>query len=261
MLLALGACARPSYDLKASARVAARGRPLRWQLVSVLRHPSDSYTEGLVFDGDRLFESAGWAGESRLLELDPQTGQTIREIHWPSRIGTGSPVPYAEGLAVADGRLVQLSWKNQLALTWDVRSLVRGADLAYRGDGWGLCFDGREFLRSDGTATLHRHEPQSFEENPASVTVQALDGVGNVNELECVADNLYANVWRTPFVVRVDVNTGELTGVLDFSALIADAAASGKESVLNGIAYRPSTQEMYVTGKRWAKMYVIKVVD
>lgn len=257
---AASACASPSYlPPSATPALGSHDQILAWHLVRTLGHSAGSYTEGLVFAGERLFESVGWVGQSRLLELQPETGAVLHEVRWPSTIGSVPTPPYAEGLADEDGRLVELSWKNQVALTWNEQSFARGPDLGYAGEGWGLCFDGKGFWRSDGSANLRRHARGSFAERDGIPVSLGGESLGGLNELECVGDWVFANVWRTPFAVRIEASTGQVTGVLDFSRLIEAANATGRESVLNGIAYRSSTKEFYITGKRWPHIYVVKL--
>jgi glutamine cyclotransferase len=228
-----------------------------WRQVRATGHATDSFTQGLVFVGPRLYESVGLVGQSRLLELDPATGATLRAVRWPSSVGTDHS-PFAEGLAYAGGRLIQLSWQSQIALTWS-EDFTRGPDLPYRGEGWGLCFDGSHLWRSDGSSALVRHRVTDFGEE-ARITVRVdREPVTDLNELECIEGSIYANVWHTPYVVRIDPGTGQVTGVLDLSPLVAAADARGWDAVLNGIAWDPARRQLYVTGKLWPRMYVIAV--
>ena len=253
--VALGLACRPFYHHGLLPRA---GPVIGWTLVRTIAHDSSSFTQGLVFDGGHLYESAGGERTSRLLKIDATSGHIVDERRWPLAIeGTTQP-PFAEGLALAGDRLIQRSWKNGRALTWS-RELARGPDLRYRGEGWGLCFDGTGFWRSDGSARLHRHAGSTFaEERTLTVTANGAD-VGSLNELECIGDHVYANVWQTPYVVIIRARDGVVTGVLDFTRLVDDVAACGRESVLNGIAWDAARGELYVTGKRWAKTYVVKL--
>lgn len=139
-------------------------------------------------------------------------------------------------------------------------TLARERDFAYDGEGWGLCSDGKVFWRSDGSDELLRHTLTDFAPvgDPLKVRL-GTEPVEALNELECIGDDVFANVWQTPFVVRIDSRTGQVTGVLDLQPLVEDAKTSGKESVLNGLAWNAHTHRLYVTGKMWSKMYVIEV--
>jgi glutamine cyclotransferase len=228
-----------------------------WRQVRAIGHATDSFTQGLVFVGPRLYESVGLVGQSRLLELDPATGATLRTVHWPPSVGRDHS-PFAEGLAYAGGRLIQLSWQSQIALTWS-EDFTRGPNLPYRGEGWGLCFDGTNLWRSDGSSALIRHRVADFaEESRVTVRVDH-EPVTDLNELECFEGSIYANVWHTPYVVRIDPATGQVTGVLDLSPLVTAADAQGWDAVLNGIAWDPTHRHLYVTGKLWPHIYVLTV--
>ena len=256
VVLAAGLACRPFYHHGLLPRA---GPVIGWTLVRTIAHDSSSFTQGLVFaDDGYLYESAGGERTSRLVKVDPASGKLVAERRWPRAIQGTTQVPFAEGLALAGDRFVQLSWKNGRALTWS-RELVRGPDLRYRGEGWGLCFDGRGFWRSDGTAKLRRHATATFAEERTLIVRANGEEVGSLNELECVGDHVYANVWQTPYVVIIRARDGVVAGVLDFTRLVDDVAASGRGSVLNGIAWDPARGELYVTGKRWSKMYVVRL--
>ncbi len=267
LLLLLGASGvvpscRAAYPVTAESSVLSASGPfLPWHRVAVVDHDPGAFTEGLAFVGDRLFESDGLAGSSRISEISPATGALVRTVRWPDRLRPGGSAPFAEGLAAVGGRLLQLSWKDQTALTWDSTTLARGPDLSYAGEGWGLCHDGTALWRSDGTATIWRHDPSTLAPSGPALSVHMSAGaaVEKLNELECFKGHIYANVWQTTYVVRIDPSTGLVDGVLDFSSLVGESGASGSEDVLNGLAYRASTDAVYVTGKRWHRMFVIHI--
>lgn len=249
----LASACRPYYNAGYIPRV----QPvLAWKQARVIHHDSSSFTQGFAFADGHLYESAGGPGVSRILKIDAATGYTRLERRWPL------PSPFAEGLAIDGDTIVQLTWKGERALTWQRRNLQRGRDLAYQGDGWGLCFDGTGYWRSDGTHRLRRHTRDAFSEEPArtlDVATTAGHRVMYLNELECVGEHVLANVWQTAYVVVIRARDGAIVGALDFTALVDDADASGRESVLNGLAWDPDRRELYVTGKRWAKTYVVTI--
>ena len=252
LALSLVAC-RPVYDGVASTRL-ANAPAIGWRLVDTLPHDTASFTEGLVFDRGVLYESSGGAGTSALMKIDAATGRTMirRDLPRPNDL-------FAEGLALTGETLVQLTWKNGVALTWKASDLSPGGRFTYAGEGWGLCTDERGFWRSDGSATLHRHAPDDFHELVAESVRVSIDGhpIGNLNELECVSGDVYANVWQTPYVVVFRPATAETIGVLDFSKLVRREGASGPDSVLNGIAW--DGQRFYVTGKNWGHIYIVEL--
>lgn len=248
--VATTAC-RPYYNAGFIPRVE---RVFRWTWLRTIHHDSSSFTQGLGYADGYLFESAGGPGVSRILKIDATTGSTRLERPWPLRS------PFAEGLAIDGDTIVQLSWKNGRALTWSRGNLQRGRDIAYDGDGWGLCFDGSGYWRSDGTSRLRRHTRDTFlEESGLEVVTAHGERVTYLNELECIGEHVLANVWQTPYVVVIRARDGIVVGALDFTPLVDNADASGRESVLNGLAWDPARRELYVTGKRWNKTYVVEL--
>jgi glutaminyl-peptide cyclotransferase len=256
------ACVKPPYYARSRSEQLGHlrepGLLLRWKLVRTIPHSTSAYTEGLTLIDGRLFESVGGYGSSRMRELDPESGDVIRDVRDPHEVD-GQRF-YGEGVSgSASDTLVQLSWKAGRAIVWSKDLAVRKT-YKYEGEGWGLCFDGVNYIRSDGSAALHFHAAAGFVEDTQLRRTVRIGGqeLRNLNELECVLTDVWANVWQTPFVVRVD-QSGDVTGVLDFEPLVKDASASGEESVLNGIAYDAKTRRFFVTGKNWSKIYIVQV--
>jgi glutamine cyclotransferase len=256
----VAACVAPNYDCPATPQactgLSTSAHYLPWRLSATVSHDRFSFTEGLVFVNGRLFESSGRS--SRLLEVSPSSGAVLRNRWWP----TGCDQPsFGEGLASDGSRLVQLSWQTKEAWTWDVRTLARGERLSYATEGWGLAFDGTSYLRSDGSSTIYRHAPASFEVIGSFEVSLGGAPIDHLNELEWIDGLLYANVLYTPYVVRIAPTTGAVTGVLDFSTLVSRENAHGAESVLNGLAWNSTTKRLYVTGKNWKHYYVVTIGD
>ncbi|MEZ4596019.1 MAG: glutaminyl-peptide cyclotransferase [Chloroflexota bacterium] len=167
---------------------------------------------------------------------------------------------YGEGLALADGRLIQLTWKDGVALAWDPDTFELLGSHPYAGEGWGLCSDGSRLVMSDGSDTLTFRDPATFEATDrVSVTVMG-EPLLKIDELECVDGEVWANVWETPYIVRIDPSSGVVTGALDLTGLAdPDPSASDPGAVLNGIAYDASSDTFLVTGKLWPTMYELSV--
>lgn len=255
-ITAVLAC-RPYYN---SGLIPAVQPVIGWSKLRSIPHDTSSFTQGLVFADGYLYESAGGERASRILKIDARSGQIVAERRWPIAIAGSTVTPFAEGLAIDGDTLVQLSWNNERALTWSRNDLRRGLDLAYRGDGWGLCFDGAGYWRSDGSARLHRHAATfAIDHTRALHVTSAGEDVRELNELECIGDHVFANVWRTPYVVIIRARDGVVVGVLDFTLLVREVDASGRESVLNGLAWDPQRAELYVTGKRWSTVFVVRI--
>lgn len=227
---------------------------LSWQVVGSIPHDADAWTEGLVIDGlGRLFESTGIVGHTSVREVDRATGEVLRLAEPPDPV-------YGEGLALADGRLIQLTWKDGVALAWDPDTFELLGSHPYAGEGWGLCSDGSRLVMSDGSDTLTFRDPATFEATDrVSVTVMG-EPLLKINELECVDGEVWANVWETPYIVRIDPSSGVVTGALDLTGLAdPDPSASDPGAVLNGIAYDASSDTFLVTGKLWPTMYELSV--
>ena len=204
-------------------------------VVSVYPHDPEAFTQGLLFEDGRMYESTGMYEASTLREVDYRTGRVLRQIVLAdTEVGRDMRF-FAEGLALVDdgqgsSRLIQLTWEDQMAFAWDTETFHETAEpveqYRYKGEGWGLCYDGDRLAMSNGTSVLNFHSPEGFAMVGESVTV-TLDGnpVGLLNELECVGDDIWANVWLTDLIVRIDARTGEVTGVVDASPLTASLGA------------------------------------
>lgn len=227
---------------------------LSWQLVGSFPHGPEAWTQGLLIDDQgRLFESTGIVDRTSIRELDRTTGEVLRSARPPERV-------YGEGLATAGGRLIQLTWKDEVALAWDPDTFEVVGSHAYEGEGWGLCSDGTRLVMSDGSATLTFRDPATFEATGSVEVTSAGLPVVKLNELECRGSEVWANVWETRSIVRIDAATGSVTGVLDLTGLAdPDPSATDRGAVLNGIAYDPTTDTWLVTGKLWPTMYELRI--
>jgi glutamine cyclotransferase len=243
--------AGPAAPASAAAPEGAVER-LRVKVLSVRPHDPTAYTQGLVWDHGTLYESAGLYGSSSLRQVDPRTGEVLRRLDVP-------PGFFAEGLAVVGERLIQLTWKEGVAFVYDRRKLERSGEHHYQGEGWGLCDDGRHLVMSDGSDRLSFRDRQTFE-LIGGVDVR-LDGrpARQLNELECVGGAVYANVWMTDEILRIDPETGRVTAVIDAGGLLS-AAERANADVLNGIAYDPVQKTFLLTGKLWPKLFEVTFV-
>jgi glutamine cyclotransferase len=220
----------------------------------MMPHDPGAWIEGLLIDSQgRLFESTGIVGETTLRELDRSTGEVLRSTTPPNDV-------YGEGLAMAGDRLLQLTWRDGVALAWDPDTFELLGSVPYSGEGWGLCSDGTRLVMSDGSATITFRDPETFEPTGSVEVTAAGEPVRKLNELECVDGQVWSNVWETPYIVRIDPATGVVTGVLDMTGLaVPDPSASDPGAVLNGIAYDPERGTFLLTGKLWPTMYEVRV--
>lgn len=233
---------------------AARAAPerLRVEVVRSFFHDSQAFTQGLVFHAGKLYESTGLVGQSSLRRVDLATGAVEAEVAL-------APPLFGEGLAAADGRLVQLTWTSGRALLWSVPGLAPAGERRYTGEGWGLCFDGRQFVMSDGSDRLVRRDARTFEPIGAIAVRDAHGPVARLNELECVGDAIYANVWQTSRIARIDARTGDVTAWIDAAGLLTPDEQR-RADVLNGIAYVPSSGHFVLTGKLWPRAFEVRFV-
>ena len=245
-LLAGGATGVPATEQRLTAE------RLRVQVLQTYPHDPGAFTQGLVLTGGRLFESTGLEGRSSLREVEVATGRVLRRLDVPSPV-------FAEGLALVGTRLFQITWKHETVYTYDRDTFKKGPSFPYAGEGWGLCHDGRDLVMSDGSARLTFRGPETFRQ-VREVTVRD-EGrpVEQLNELECVGPYVYANIWMTDRIVRVDPKSGVVTATIDASGLLNPAERFGTD-VLNGIAYDPSSDTFLVTGKLWPKLFRVKFV-
>lgn len=230
-------------------------------VVKTLPHDTKSFTQGLeVLSPDLMVESAGGYGTSGVRIVKISTGEVVRSADLPAD-------QFAEGLTVVGTNVVQLTWKENVAHVWKVDDLTKASEpLTYNNEGWGLCNDKTRNLlwRSDGSDTLTAQDPKTFaRKSTVSVTLQGKK-VERINELECVDGYVWANVWKTNVIIKIDPKTGYVLGSLDLSDLVKDAAPKApgpfnSDQVLNGIAYDEASKTFYVTGKQWPTMYQIKI--
>jgi glutamine cyclotransferase len=226
---------------------------LRVKVVRSFPHDPGAFTQGLVFHAGWLYESTGLSGRSSLRRVDPASGRVEAQVPLPAPL-------FGEGLAETDGRLVQLTWTDGRAFVWNADSLTLEGEWTYAGQGWGLCSTGSDLLMSDGSDRLARRDPRTFAV-VGSVSVRSPAGpVYRLNELECVGETVYANIWQTSRIARIDARTGHVTAWIDAAGLLTEDEASAAD-VLNGIAYLPSSGRFVVTGKLWPRAFEVEFVS
>ena len=223
-------------------------------VVRELSHDPTAFTQGLEISDGRLYESTGSPGDrsSSIRELDRATGEVLR-LRMIDDV-------FAEGLTFVDGLLYQITWQDGVAFVRDPQDFSVERRFAYAGEGWGLCYNGRVLVMSDGSAELHFRDPVTFERVGEPVTV-TLDGeaLRLLNELECIGDSVYANVWHSDQIVRIDTATGRVTAVADASD-IGLPRPSHPDAVLNGIAWDPVADTFLIAGKDWPATYEVRFV-
>lgn len=238
-----------------AATPAGKAKVLRLKPVIVKRIPHDkeAFTQGLLLHEGVLYESTGLYGKSSLRRVDPTTGDVIQDL-------TVDPKIFAEGLALVDDKLIQITWKEKIALVYDAKSLEQVQQYAYEGEGWGLCHGGNHLYMSDGTHVLTVRDPKTFEVlSTVPVLVEGKPLV-YLNELEYVDGSLYANIWQQDVIAKIDPTTGNVEAFVIATDLLTKEERR-QADVLNGIAYDPATKHFLITGKNWPAMFEVTFAE
>lgn len=238
----------------AGAAVPESAAPVHhYRVIASYPHDSKAFTQGLLYADGVLYEGTGLRGRSSVRRVELSTGRVLASKALPENL-------FGEGLALLGDRLVQLTWRARTGIVYDKATLRQRGTFGYSSQGWGLARDGKRLIMSDGTATLRYLDPKSFAVT-GSVTVR--DGgrpVIRLNELELVEGRLLANVWHTDRIAVIEPHTGRVTAWIDMAGLLKPEDRTGWVDVLNGIAYDPEQDRLFVTGKLWPKVFQIEIV-
>jgi len=223
-----------------------------YRVVNVYPHDPGAFTQGLVFEAGQLYESTGLLGRSSLRRVALETGRVLQQHN----LGAAY---FGEGLALFRGRLFQLTWQNGTGFVYDAQTFELLRTWQYATEGWGLTHDGEHLIMSDGSATLRFLDPDTLD---VRRSLQVNDGerlVDMLNELEYVDGEIFANIWLTDWVARIDPVTGHVVGWVDLSGLLTPEERAAAD-VLNGIAYDAAGRRLFVTGKLWPKLFEIALI-
>jgi glutamine cyclotransferase len=246
LVAALAACAASTPQANDSVP------QLRVQVLATLPHDTSAFTEGLELDDGTLYEGTGLIGASEVRAGPPGAAPTVRAT-------LPSPL-FGEGITVVGSRLWQLTWQNGIAIERDAHTLAELRQVGYQGEGWGLCHQQDRLVMSNGSAQLTFRDPASFAVLGTVTVHSGSQTFDQLNELECVGDTVYANVWQTDTILRIDPVTGDVTGRIEAAGLLTDAQRQYTD-VLNGIAAIPGTDEFWITGKLWPELFRVKFVE
>ncbi len=254
MLIALGVFAPITHAAFPVAQVPPGVDLFVPEILSVRPHDPNAFTQGLLLHDGLLYESTGRYGESTLREVDPETGEVLRQHELV-------PSLFAEGLALVDDRLIQITWQERSALVYDLDTFRFEQSFSYRGEGWGLCYDGESLYMSDGSDVITVRDPENFRVLDTLNVTFGDQPLVQINELECVDDSIYANVWQTDFIVRIDKWSGVVDGLIDLRGLLApEDRPADPGGVLNGIAYDPESETFLITGKLWSQLFEVRFI-
>ena len=223
-----------------------------YHIVHTFPHDPDAFTQGLIFVDGQLYESDGRFGKSVLRMDDLETGRSLQEVHL-------DPKYFGEGLTNWGSTLIQLTWQSHTAFVYDRFSFRLLKTMQYPWEGWGLTQDGKSLILSDGSADLHFLDPATMRELRHITVRDKGHAVDQLNELEYLHGEIYANVWHTDRIARISPATGKVLGWIDLSGLLPQGSVTDPEAVLNGIAWDPEHNRLYVTGKLWPKLFEIQV--
>jgi len=254
ILIAAGAAPAAFFLPTGNGNVVSQRIPT-YQVEVVNKYPHDrrAFSQGLVVEGDTLIEGTGQEGESTLREVDLKTGKIKRIVRL-------APSVFGEGVTVLNGKIYQLTWKHGLAYVYDRKTMKYEKALKYKGEGWGLTHDGQSLIMSNGSEYLYFLDPKDLTVLRRLKVRNGRRALDEINELEYINGEIFANVWHDDFIYAIDPKSGKVKYKLDLRLLKPAAVRWEHESVLNGIAWEPKTKKLYVTGKDWPVLYEIKIV-
>jgi glutaminyl-peptide cyclotransferase len=253
--LALTACAAALAGTAAlvAGQSAGTAIPVHgYTIVNTYPHDPEAFTQGLQYHNGFLYEGTGLTGQSSIRKVDLTTGKVLQ------RRGL-APSHFGEGITIRNAELIQLTWQSGLAFVYDLDTFAPKRTFSYRGEGWGLTQDSSNLIMSDGTDVLRVLDPATFAER-RRIRVHASGlGLRDLNELEFVKGEIFANVWMTDRIARINPGTGRVAGWIDLTGLLPARDRISTDQVLNGIAYDAAGDRLFVTGKLWPKVFEIKI--
>lgn len=235
------------------ARAQSKTPRFSFRVVKAFPHDPTAFTQGLVFADGIFYESTGLNGYSTLRKVTPETGAIIQKIDVEPRY-------FAEGLALVGDELIQLTWQSRTGFVYDKTTLKRLRTFDYPTEGWGMAFDGSRLVMSDGSSVLYFLDPKTLKGVRSLEVKDGTRPVTELNELEFIKGELWANVWQTDQIVKINPDSGRVTGWIDLSGLLRREARGPEGDVLNGIAWDKATDRIFVTGKKWPWLFHIELV-
>ncbi len=227
---------------------------LGWKVVGIYPHDAKAFTQGLQWHDGGFYEGTGLEGQSQLRRVEFPSGHVSKQRDLPKEV-------FGEGITLAGDKIYQLTWQTHIGYVYDRASFKLLSQFTYANEGWGLTYDGQNLVQSDGSDNLTYLDPQNL--TPVRQLPVTMNGqpVKNLNELEWINGEIWANLWQTDKVVRINPETGQVNSYFDFTDLLPDKMRTGNEDVLNGIAYDADKKRLFLTGKQWPKLFEIKIID
>lgn len=223
-------------------------------IVAVYPHDTNAFTQGLAYRDGFLYEGTGREGKSSLRKVRLETGEVVQQVNL-------EPDLFGEGITLLNDKVIQLTWKSEIGFVYDLNSFHQLRRFSYSGEGWGLAANGRELFLSDGTSEIRvlDGDGETFQEKRRLKVHDGSTAVDQLNELEFVEGEIFANVWHSNRVARISPQTGEVLGWIDLTGLLGPMYRLEPEAVLNGIAYDPVRKRLFVTGKLWPRVFEIRL--
>ena len=243
-----------TQSLRGSGSIPADMSPhMTYEVINTYPHDPAAFTQGLVYHAGYLYESTGLYGESSLRKVALETGEVLRRVDLPV-------TTFGEGLALWEGRLIQLTWQEWTGFVYALADFSLIGQFTYPTEGWGLTQDGSRLIMSDGSHLLYFLHPESYQIIGQVAVYDQDQPVERLNELEYINGEVYANIWLTDEIVRIDPTSGEVKGRIDLHGILPENLITTNTDVLNGIAFDPKTNRLFVTGKNWPLLFEIRLV-
>jgi glutamine cyclotransferase len=221
------------------------------KIVKTYPHDANAFTQGLEYFGGFLYESTGKTGQSSVRKVDLATGKVLQKKDLSSEY-------FGEGLTIFRGKIYQITWLSNTGFVYDLRTFRKLSEFHYYGEGWGLAHDDSNLILSDGTNRLRYLDPETFKVVRTLEVYSGKEAVSNLNELEFIENEIYANVWHSNRIARIDPGSGLVRSWIDFSSLVSQEQKE-PEAVLNGIAFDPVRHRFFVTGKNWPHVFEARI--
>jgi glutamine cyclotransferase len=221
-------------------------------IVAAYPHDTSAFTQGLAYRDGFLYEGTGREGQSSLRKIRLETGEIVQQVNL-------EPDLFGEGITLLKDKVIQLTWKSEIGFVYDLNNFHQLRRFSYSGEGWGLATNGRELFMSDGTPEIRVLDGETFQEKRRLKVHDGSTSVDQLNELEFVEGQIFANIWHSNRVARISPQTGEVVGWIDLTGLLSPMYRLDPEAVLNGIAYDPVRKRLFVTGKLWPRVFQIRL--
>ncbi|MBL7742881.1 MAG: glutaminyl-peptide cyclotransferase [Chitinophagaceae bacterium] len=228
-------------------------KPISYSVINTYPHDTSSFTEGLLFYKGELYESTGEKGQSRLMKIDLKTGKRLKSVDLDAKY-------FGEGIVIVNDTVYMLTYQEKVGFMFSLKDFKKIGEFSFVSpEGWGMTWNGKEIIASDGSSNLYYYQPGTFRFLRTQSITEAGGLAFNINELEYIDGYIYANQWQQPYIFKIDPSSGQIVGKIDLSELTAKVRNSHPYAdVLNGIAYDDSTKKIYITGKRWPELYEVK---